>query len=208
MEENVLQPQCLMSPPPNQRAGPRLRDLAFKSIGKKRKGRVARDKLRRTRASPRLDLKSIQTHSVKKQVQISNQTEEKTQREGTRTQEPEHELKQGSRTGKKPPVIALDPKATASSPKKTSKKLEAEEDPKLKKDKSDSKGKCGEGKPVAASVEDDDEGEEEEEEEEEEEDVVNRIIGALTEEDEDDNDIEGLFKSVERKCPYCQDPIP
>ncbi|XP_051570056.1 protein Wiz-like isoform X2 [Myxocyprinus asiaticus] len=194
VEENVLQPQCLMSLPPNQRAGPRLRDLAFKSIGKKHKVRVARYKLRRTRANPRLDLKSTQTHSVKKQ------TEEKTHREGTPIQEQEHELKQGSRTGKKPPVIALDPKAASSSPKKTSKKLEAEEeDPKLEKDKSDSKGKCGEGTPVAASVEDDDEGEEDEE------DVVNRIIGALTEEDEDDNDIEGLFKSIERKCPYCQD---
>ncbi|XP_051571741.1 protein Wiz-like isoform X2 [Myxocyprinus asiaticus] len=99
VEENVLQPQCLMSTPPNPRAGPRRRDVAFKSIGKKRKTRVERDKLGRTRASTRLDPKSTQTQGVKKRVQISNQTEVKTQREGTQTAEPEHEPKQGSKTG-------------------------------------------------------------------------------------------------------------
>ncbi|XP_051994435.1 protein Wiz-like [Xyrauchen texanus] len=194
VEENVLQPQCLMSTHPNPRAGPRRRDVAFKSIGRKRKARVERDKLGRTRASTRLDPKSTQTQGVKKRVQISNRTEVKTQREGTQRAEPEHEPKQESKTGKKPPANALNLKAN-SLQKKISKKLEAqEEEPKLEKDKSDSKGKCGEDTLV---VEDDGE--------EEEEDVVNCIIGSLTDEDEDDNDIEDLLKSVERKCPYCPD---
>lgn len=96
MEENVLQPQHLMSPPPN----PRRKDVAFKSIGKKRSVRAAKNKLGRTRASTRLDRKSTLTTGVTKQVQISNQTAEKGQKEDILTPEPEHDSEQDSKTGR------------------------------------------------------------------------------------------------------------
>ncbi|XP_056089189.1 protein Wiz isoform X2 [Rhinichthys klamathensis goyatoka] len=209
MEENVLQPQDLMSPPPNPRAVPRCKDVAFKSIGKKRSVRAAKNKLGRTRASTRLDRKSTLTTGVTKQVRISNQTADKGQKEDIPTPEPEHGSKQDSKTGSETPASALDLKACSSSPKKSSKKLEAQEkEPKLKKDKSDSQGRNKEDTLVAAKLEDgddDDDDDNEDEEDEDDEDVVNRLIGALTEEDDEDDDREGLFKSVERKCPYCPD---
>ncbi|XP_048043539.1 uncharacterized protein wizb isoform X2 [Megalobrama amblycephala] len=210
MEEDVLQPQHLISPPPNPRAVPRRKDVALKSIGKKRSVRATKDKLGRTRASRRLDPKSTLTTGVKKQVQISNQAADKGQKEDIPTPESEHDPKQDSKTENEPPASALDLKASSSS-KKSSKKLEAqEEEPKLKKDKSDSQGRSGEDTPVAAKLEDDDDDDDDDnndddDEYEEDEDVVNRLIGALTEEDDEDDDREGLFKSVERKCPYCSD---
>lgn len=100
MEKDVLQPQNLISPPPNPRAVPRRKDVALKSIGKKRSVRAAKDKLGRTRASRRLDPKSTLTTGVKKQVQISNQTANKGQKEDIPTPEPEHDPKQDSKTGK------------------------------------------------------------------------------------------------------------
>ncbi|KAI7803120.1 putative protein Wiz [Triplophysa rosa] len=187
VEENVQQP--LMSSPQNpcKNAAPRRRDLAFKSIVNKCSARAARGRLGRTRASTRLDPKSNQTQ----QVQISNETEENQ----NQIPEPDHDLKQGSKTGKKPPANAVDLQASLS-PKQSSKKLDPPEDePKLNKDKSYSGGKCEKGLLVATKLEGDDD--------EDDDDVVNCLFGVLTEEDDEDG--EGLSKSVERKCPYCPD---
>ncbi len=100
VKENVPQPQHLMSSPPNPRAALRRKDVAFKSIGNKRSVRAARGKLGRTRASTRLDPKFTITPVMKKQVQISNQTDDKCQKEDIPTPEPEHDAKQDSKTGK------------------------------------------------------------------------------------------------------------
>uniref|UniRef100_A0A8C1MC03 Si:ch211-194b1.1 n=1 Tax=Cyprinus carpio TaxID=7962 RepID=A0A8C1MC03_CYPCA len=98
VEENVPQPQHLMLSLPNPRAAPRHKDVAFKSIGNKRTVRATRGKLGRTRASTRLDPKSTLTPVMKKQVQISNQNEDKGQIEDIPTPEPEHDPKQDSKT--------------------------------------------------------------------------------------------------------------
>uniref|UniRef100_A0A9J7Z519 WIZ zinc finger b n=1 Tax=Cyprinus carpio carpio TaxID=630221 RepID=A0A9J7Z519_CYPCA len=199
VEENVPQPQHLTSSPPNPRAAPQRKDVAFKSIGNKRSVRATRGKLGRTRASTRLDPKSTLNPVMKKQVQISNQSEDKCQKEDILTPEPEHDPKQDSKIETEPTANDPDPKANSSSPKKNSKKLEAqEEEPKLKEDKSEEKS--GEDTLVAAKLEDDDI-----DDDEDEEDVVSRLIDALAEEDDEDDDGEGLLKSVERKCPYCPD---
>ncbi|XP_065109105.1 uncharacterized protein wizb [Paramisgurnus dabryanus] len=205
VEENILQPQCPISPPPKPRknAAPRRRDVAFKSIGNKRSARGAKGKVGRTRGSMRLGPKSNLTRDVKQQVEISNETKEKNPREGTLTPEPELDPNKDTNTGKNPPVSSVDRKASFS-PKKSSKKLQPhEEDPKLSKDKSDSVCKLEEeDKVVAAKVEADDDNDADEHDN----NVVNRLIGVLTEEDDDDeDDTEGLLKSVERKCPYCPD---
>ncbi|KAL1278731.1 hypothetical protein QQF64_025404 [Cirrhinus molitorella] len=208
VEENVPQPQHLVSSLPNPRAAPRRKDVAFKSIGNKRSGRGARGKPGRTRASTRLDSKSPTTPVSKKQVQISDQTEDKGQKEDIPTPEPELDPKQDSKTGTEPLTSAPDLKANSSSPKKNVKKLEAQEEVhKLKEEKSDSQEKSGEETLVAAKLEeeDDDNDDDDIDEDEDEEDVVSRLIGALTEEDDEDDDRDGLLNSVERKCPYCQD---
>ncbi|XP_026070036.1 protein Wiz isoform X2 [Carassius auratus] len=270
VEENVPQLQHLVSSLPNPRAAPRRKDVAFKSIGNKRTIRAKRGKRGRTRASTRLDPKSTLTPIMKKQVQISNQTEDMGQIEDIPTPEPEHDPKQDSKKdpvevpalalqlknsfsaslrgaaerlgllegqqaqlrnklplilieflssdlqtplscsrvmGTEPPANDPDLKSNSPSQKKNSKKLEAQEEPKVK-DKSDSQEKSVEGKLVAAKLEDDDDDEDDDDinADEDEEDVVNRLIGALTEEDDDDeDDREGLLKNVERKCPYCSD---
>ncbi|XP_042575600.1 protein Wiz-like isoform X1 [Cyprinus carpio] len=97
VEENVPQPQHLTSSPPNPRAAPQRKDVAFKSIGNKRSVRATRGKLGRTRASTRLDPKSTLNPVMKKQVQISNQSEDKCQKEDILTPEPEHDPKQDSK---------------------------------------------------------------------------------------------------------------
>ncbi|XP_056309129.1 protein Wiz isoform X3 [Danio aesculapii] len=201
IEENVLEPHHLISPSSNPRTVPRRKDVAFKSIGNKR-GRGGRG---RRRGSTRLDYRSNLNTGVKTQVQSSNQTEYMGHEEDIPTTEPEHDQTQGSKTGKESPATTLDLKASSSTPKKSSKKPVAhEEEPKLKKDKSDSPGKIEDDtavpeKLVVEEYDDDDEYEDDE-------DVVSRLIGALTEEDDDDDDDrDGLLKSVERKCPYCPD---
>ncbi len=93
-------------------------------------------------------------------------------------------------------------KPTPPSPKKNSKKLEVQGEEAKLKDKSDSQEKSVEDTLVAAKLEDEDD---DFDDDEDEEDVVSRLINALTEEDDEDNDREGLLKSVERKCPYCPD---
>lgn len=100
VEENVPQPQHLMSSPANPRAAPLRKDVAFKSIGNKRSGRGTRGRPGRTRGSTRLDSKSTPTSLVKKQVHISNQTEDKSQKEDIPTAEPELDPKQDSKKGK------------------------------------------------------------------------------------------------------------
>ncbi|XP_026114522.1 protein Wiz-like [Carassius auratus] len=202
-EENVLQPQHLVSSPPNLRAAPRRKDVAFKSIGNKRSVRAARGKLGRTRVSTRLDPKSTLNPVMKKQVQISNQSEDKCQKEDIPTTEPEHDPKQDSITETELTANDPDLKANSSSPK-NSKKLEAQEEPpKLKEDKSDSQEKVREETLVTAKLDEDDD--DYIDDDEDEEDVVSHLIDALTEEDDEDDDGEGLLTSVERKCPYCPD---
>ncbi|XP_052407546.1 protein Wiz isoform X2 [Carassius gibelio] len=202
-EENVLQPQHLVSSPPNLRAAPRRKDVAFKSIGNKRSVRAARGKLGRTRVSTRLDPKSTLNPVMKKQVQISNQSEDKCQKEDIPIPEPEHDPKQDSKTETELTANDPDLKANSSSPK-NSKKLEAQEEPpKLKEDKSDSQEKVKEETLVTANLEEDDD--DYIDDDEDEEDVVSHLIDALTEEDDEDDDGEGLLTSVERKCPYCPD---
>uniref|UniRef100_A0A8C1VX93 Si:ch211-194b1.1 n=1 Tax=Cyprinus carpio TaxID=7962 RepID=A0A8C1VX93_CYPCA len=115
VEENVPQPQHLMLSLPNPRAAPRHKDVAFKSIGNKRTVRATRGKLGRTRASTRLDPKSTLTPVMKKQVQISNQNEDKGQIEDIPTPEPEHDPKQDSKTDPvEVPALALQLKSSFS----------------------------------------------------------------------------------------------
>ncbi|XP_043090799.1 LOW QUALITY PROTEIN: protein Wiz [Puntigrus tetrazona] len=115
VEENVPHAQHLMSPPPNPRAAPRRKDVAFKSIGNKRTVRATRGKLGRTRASTRLDPKTTLTPVMKKEVQISNQTEDKCQKEDIPTPESEPDPIQDSKTDSvEVPALALQLKSSFS----------------------------------------------------------------------------------------------
>ncbi|TRY97297.1 hypothetical protein DNTS_020589 [Danionella cerebrum] len=168
VEDTIMQSQH------SQRTAPRTKDTTFRSIGNKRTGRGTRG---RKRGNARLYYTG-----VKRQAQISKQTEEKCQNEELSTTE-----SQGSTTGNEQSIAALDLRANSISPKRI--------DVHADKDKSDS---------LEQTADDSKLDEEDDEEYEEDDDIVNRIIGALTEED-DESDREGFLKSVERKCPYCPD---
>ncbi|XP_062874674.1 protein Wiz isoform X2 [Trichomycterus rosablanca] len=216
-EESVPKPH---SPEPSNstaKTTPQRRYVAFKSTGKRRSKRFARGAMGRTRTSSKLDSQPADTSDVKSEMQDTEETEEQSQNEAI--QEPSHEpesegdLAVTTETGV---VIAgvesfaVDSEPNSSPPPKLSDESTEEKNKEIQPE--NDKDECSTNYTTDMKYDhdddddDDDDGDDDdgEEDEEDDEDVLNHLLNVLNEEDEEDED--GIaFKTLEKRCPYCQD---
>ncbi|XP_060757556.1 protein Wiz isoform X3 [Neoarius graeffei] len=214
-EENVsnLQtPELLLT---NTKAETRQKDVVFKGTGNRRSKRVLRRVIGRIRASSRLDPQSTDTSDTNINMQNTEETTELSQKASV-LPDLEGDLMVANKAGVETSALVLD--LNMSPPPKASKdsKEETNEEtlPDSEKDEC-SKNTTDEKDNDNNDLDDDDDGDDDDDDggddqndnasdKEENEDVVNQL-DVLTEE-EDEEDEEGiLLKTVEKKCPYCQD---
>ncbi|XP_026772191.3 protein Wiz isoform X1 [Pangasianodon hypophthalmus] len=212
-EENVSK---LQSPEPlltNTKAETQQKDVVFKGTGNRRSKRVVRRVIGRTRASSRLDPQSTDTSDTKIHMQNTEETTELSQKASV-PPDPEDDLMLTNKTGVETSALALDvqtippPKASEDSKEETNEETppDSEKD-ECSKNTTDNNSKF-DNNDLDDDDDDDDGGDDQKDnasDKEEDEDDVNHLLDVLTEE-EDEEDEEGiLLKTVEKKCPYCQD---
>ncbi|KAF7698141.1 protein Wiz isoform X3 [Silurus meridionalis] len=221
-EENVSKLQSPESLVTNTKAKTKQKYVVFKGTGNRRSRRAVRRVVGRRRASSRLDPPSTDTSDTKIHMQNTEETTELSQRV-SEVPHPEGDLMLTNQTtGVETSALALD-LDTSTPPKapEDSKEENEENTPDSEKDecsKSTTNEKNNDNNDVDEDENDgekdhvdeddgdvDDDGDNNVSDQEADEDVVNHLLEVLTEE-EDEEDEEGmLLKTVEKKCPYCQD---
>ncbi|KAK3520501.1 hypothetical protein QTP70_024116 [Hemibagrus guttatus] len=233
-EENISKLQCPEPLHTNTKAETQQKDVVFKSTGNRRSKRVGRRVIGRRRASRRLEPQSTATSDTNLNMQSTEETTELSEKASV-LPDPEGDLTLANKTGVETLAPDLDHKVSPppNVPEDSKEETNEETPPdsekvECSKNTTDEKESHNNDKDVADDDIDDDDDDDDDDhhkdvddheddddgsddpngnssDREENDDVVNHLLDVLTEE-EDEEDEEGiLLKTVEKKCPYCQD---
>ncbi|KAM9457942.1 uncharacterized protein wizb isoform 3-T5 [Clarias gariepinus] len=206
----------------NTKAETQQKDVGFKGTGNRRSKRVVRRVLGRTRASSRLETQSTDTSDLKLHMQNTEETTKLSQ-QAPGLPDAEGDLMLANKTGEETSALALDLNNSLS--QKTSEELKEdtkEETPPGEKDECSKNTTDENGNDDNDPNDDDDEDHDEDRDDdeddgrrndqkdissdkEEDEDSIKHLLDVLTEEEDEEDDEGILLKTVEKKCPYCQD---
>ncbi|XP_058268956.1 protein Wiz isoform X3 [Hemibagrus wyckioides] len=232
-EENVSKLQCPEPFLTNTKAETQQKDVVFKSTGNRRSKRVGRRVIGRRRASRRLEPQSTATSDTNLNMQNTEETTELSEKASV-LPDPEGDLTLANKTGVETLAPDLDhnvsppPNVPEDSKEETNEEIppdsEKNECSKNTTDEKESHNNDNNDNGVIdENIDDDDDDHEDVDDHEEEDDdgsddpndnssdreenddVVNHLLDVLTEEEDEEDEESMLLKTVEKKCPYCQD---
>ncbi|KAK2829339.1 hypothetical protein Q7C36_017329 [Tachysurus vachellii] len=231
-EENVSELQCPEPLLTNTKTETQKKDVVFKSTGNRRSKRVGRRVIGRRRASRRLDPQSTDTSDTNINMQNTEETTELSKKASVLPDTEGHILltnKTDEETSA--PAIDHDLPHPTKAPEDSKEETNEETPPDREKDQcsrntTDEKDNDDAAAAAAAADDDDDDdavddnhkdvddheddndGTDDQNDntsDQEENDVVSHLLDVLTEEEDEEDEDGILLKTVEKKCPYCQD---
>ncbi|XP_060748093.1 protein Wiz isoform X2 [Tachysurus vachellii] len=229
-EENVSELQCPEPLLTNTKTETQKKDVVFKSTGNRRSKRVGRRVIGRRRASRRLDPQSTDTSDTNINMQNTEETTELSKKASVLPDTEGHILltnKTDEETSA--PAIDHDLPHPTKAPEDSKEETNEETPPDREKDqcsRNTTDEKDNDDAAAAAADDDDDDdavddnhkdvddheddndGTDDQNDntsDQEENDVVSHLLDVLTEEEDEEDEDGILLKTVEKKCPYCQD---